>query len=147
MNPPNYKPVYMTNEILTDPVTNPTSGTTTVVAFNENPQYCLSKESAKELFDILVAAYPMYRMTLEMRPPWPMGMGSPSKFNLDVPWITITNRGGGKDGIDQVYAFNAGGFADYWASASMAALGLYRDPGVAWRNAVQDISVGLSYLG
>ena len=143
MNTPNFRPIYVTDETLTFPIVGP-AGSSQIV-LNENPQYCLSAASAEDLLAILRAAYPMYLMTIEQKDPWP-GIRR-GIFNLQVPWITMVNRGGGLDGADHIYSFNAGQFSDYWASASMAAAGLYRDQAVAWRNAQQDISAGMAYQG
>lgn len=146
MDAPNYKPVYMTDETLAG-MTVDATGTPKQSTWNVNPQYCLTDQSAGELLAILQAAYPQYRIEAFKMDPENFSPATPFHFNLEVPWIAITNPGGLQDGQDQVYRFNAGQFSDYWASASMAAQGQYRDPDTAWRNAQQDISVGLAYTG
>lgn len=144
MAAPVFHPVYMTNETITEPIVKPT-GESGQAMQHVNPQYCLTGPSAKELVKILQTSFPQYVIAEHDGPPWEEFTGAPEYFNLDVPWITITNRSSADDGSDLVYRFNAGQFSAYFASASMTQQDppQYTNPEVAWRNATQDIGEGL----
>ena len=132
----------MTNETLNVPRVNPVTGESLKTTSQINPQYCLTPSSAQELLAILKAGYPQYTITMSMSDPEVFDPGSPDTFNLKVPWIDI------QDGQGREYQLNAGQFAAYWASAKQVIEGQpSNDPGVAWRDAQQDIVTGLQYIG
>lgn len=144
MSAPSFKPVYDTDVTVTTNMEGVASGVSTVLPVN--PQYCLNADSAKELLTVLRAGFSMYLIALVEDYPT-LNFGGWNHYSRKVPWMKMVNPGGGQNGADQVYSFNCGQFADYWASASMVAAGQYRDLEVAWRNVQMDVSVGLSYLG
>lgn len=143
MSAPTFKPVYLTNETITEAISKATGSSTETQEVN--PQYCLTGASAKELVKILRAAFPQYTVSEHDGYPWPESTGAPEYFNLKVPWIKIVNPKGNEDGSDQVYDFNAGQFSAYFASASETEQDppQYNNPEVAWGNVMTDISEGL----
>lgn len=140
MSIPTFSPVYMTNEEITGPQTNPNTGEAGTFRSAVNPQYCLTEESAQEVLGILQKAYPNYQITIDSRDPVPFLSSGPDAFNLKVPWIKIVDPNRNLE-----FSQNAGDYANWWASAKQVIEGQNsNDPAVAWRNVQLNVETGLN---
>lgn len=81
----------------------------------ENPQRCLSDDSAVQLEVILqpitAVFYPAGRIGIFPAPPTPVAPG-PNVFTANVPWLRISGQYRGVPNV--VVEVNAGDIAHYW---------------------------------